>query len=221
MKSLPDHPILVPIQAHISQDIFHPRFVFPMGRRETTECLAGLLHALGWVDEGGPNSENPTSKEHAGVTMLSHSSGSFVHAWFLKEHPQMVARSCFIDPVTFCSWEGDVCYNFIYKPCRTAFDLLMYYFVCSEPGVANFLQRHFVWWSNNLWYEDIPNAQDPSKSMFVLGGRDAIVKSERVVRYLRSHGIRKGLVFTPNHRHGQALLANTEVYGEIVGWLRS
>jgi hypothetical protein len=103
--------------------------------------------------------------------------------------------------------------------------------------VANFLQRHFVWSSNSLWYEEIPNARDPSKSMFVLGGQDPIVKSEvrvqsdrfhseidfyqRVVRYLLSHGIRKGLVFTPNHRHGQALLANTEVYRQIMHWLRS
>jgi hypothetical protein len=56
--------------------------------------------------------------------------------------------------------------------------LLMYYFVSSELGVANFLQRHFDWSSNSLWYEEIPNAWDPTKSMFVLGGQDAIVKSE-------------------------------------------
>lgn len=57
-------------------------------------------------------------------------------------------------------------------------DLGMYYFVGSELGVANFLQRHFDWASNSLWYEEIPNARDPSKSMFVLGGQDSIIKSE-------------------------------------------
>ena len=37
---------------------------------------------------------------------MSHSNGSFVHAWLLKAHPELFRRSCFVDPVTFCSWEG-------------------------------------------------------------------------------------------------------------------
>ena len=63
--------------------------------------------------------------------------------------------------------------------------MLMHYFVCSEIGVANFLHRHFDWSANSLWYEEIPHAKDPSKSMFVLGGRDSIVNS-RVRRMSRS-----------------------------------
>ena len=58
------------------------------------------------------------------------------------------------------------------------FEMLMYYFVCSEIGVANFLHRHFDWSANSLWYEEIPHAKDPSRSMFVLGGKDFIVNSD-------------------------------------------
>ena len=54
----------------------------------------------------------------------------------------------------------------------------MYYFISSEIGVANFLCRHFDWSANSLWYEEIPHAKDPSKSMFVLGGKDFIVNSD-------------------------------------------
>lgn len=57
-------------------------------------------------------------------------------------------------------------------------ELLMKYFVGTELGVANFLQRHFDWNANALWYEQIPNARDPSKTMFFLGGKDAIVAAE-------------------------------------------
>lgn len=60
-------------------------------------------------------------------------SGSFIHSWMLKAYPELITRSCFIDPVVFCSWEGgmyiflsnavcidvnaciDLCYNFIYR----------------------------------------------------------------------------------------------------------
>lgn len=53
----------------------------------------------------------------------------------------------------------------------------MKYFVGTELGVANLLQRHFDWVSNSLWYEEIPNARDPSKTLFVLGGKDSILHS--------------------------------------------
>jgi len=43
--------------------------------------------------------------------------------------------------------------------------------------VANLLQRHFDWSSNALWCEEIPNARNPAKTMFVVGGKDAIVNA--------------------------------------------
>ena len=56
--------------------------------------------------------------------------------------------------------------------------LIMRYFVGTELGVANLLQRHFDWSSNSLWYEEIPGARDPVRTMFFLGGKDAIVCAE-------------------------------------------
>jgi hypothetical protein len=54
----------------------------------------------------------------------------------------------------------------------------MRYFVGTELGVANLLQRHFCWTSNSLWFEEIPNARDPHKTLFMLGGKDDIIHSE-------------------------------------------
>ena len=47
----------------------------------------------------------------------------------------------------------------------------MKYFVGTELGVANFLNRNFDWIANALWYEEIPHARDPTKAMFFLGGK--------------------------------------------------
>jgi hypothetical protein len=151
--ALPDCPILVPLQPHISQNIFHSSFLTPMNRHITADALAGLLTNLGWADdetgstktaELGVGDEKAVATRSTGVTMLSHSkyvraplnvctpqsndrsvSGSFVHAWMLKSYPNMVYRSCFVDPVAFCLWEGDVCNNFLY---RTASN------VCNDPS---------------------------------------------------------------------------------------
>ena len=90
----------------------------------------------------------------------------------------------------------DVCYNFFYRePATVSFsrpierlddahiqvqgiELLMRYFVGCELGVSNVLQRHFCWTSNSLWFEEIPNATDQSKTFFSMGGKDNIVDTE-------------------------------------------
>lgn len=223
MEAMPNHPVLVPLFPHVSQEIFHPRYLKPMGRHEAADCIAGLLRELGWVapcEEDSEKEDAEESKTPSGVTLLSHSNGSFIHAWILKAYPEMATRSCFVDPVTFCSWEGDVCYNFIYRPATNGIELMMKYFVGMELGVANYLQRHFDWSSNSLWYEEIPNARDPSKTMFFLGGKDAIVSAERVRRYLSSHGVRKGLWYDPDGRHGQALLPGSPGHHAVIEWLQ-
>lgn len=155
----------------------------------------------------------------SGVTALSHSNGSYAHAWMLKDYPHMLSRSCFVDPVTFC-WEGDVCRNFFYKTCNTGFELLVRYFVSTELGVVNLLQKNFDWSSNSLWFEEIPNARDPSKTFFLLGDKDSIVATNRVKLYLRSHGIHKGLWSDPQGHHGKALLSGGDGCRLVYDWLR-
>ncbi|KAF5387765.1 hypothetical protein D9615_000475 [Tricholomella constricta] len=192
LKQFSDRPILVLLQPQISQHIFHPRFLKPLTRHETADRLAGLMNHLGWAhydinDERLTSDDSEEEKEisHSlpgkrkkGITMISHSNGSYTHAWMLKGYPNLIARSCFVDPVTFCSWEGDVCFNFLYRQPKTGMELLMHYFVATELGVSNVVQRHFDWASNTLYFEEIPNACDPSKAFFLLGGKDSIVHSE-------------------------------------------
>lgn len=187
LNELSDIPLLIPLQPQISQDIFHPRFLKPMLKHEKVANLKAVLDNLGWA--------GPSVDSRYGVTILSHSkyvlispiksfaskllfSGSYSHAWMLKAAPEIVKRSCFVDPVTFCSWEGDVCYNFVYRQCATGIELVIRYFVGTELGVANLLQRHFDWLSNTLWFEEIPNARDSSRTLFLLGGKDSIVDAE-------------------------------------------
>ncbi|KAF8551453.1 hypothetical protein OG21DRAFT_1478115 [Imleria badia] len=220
LRNFSDRPIVIPIQPNISQDIFHSRFLNPMNRREMAARLSGLLRELGWVSSSKDRSLSSSNRMSQGIVMLSHSNGSFLHAWFLKAHPEMVARSCFVDPVTFCCWEGDMCYNFLYSRCSTGLDLLMRYFVGTELGIANTIQRHFDWSSNSLWFEEIPNPRDPQKTLVVLGGKDVILNAERIRRYLGSHGVRKGICFDPNGSHGQPFVAGGPAHSAIMSWLK-
>lgn len=76
MTSFPDRPLLIPLQPHISQDIFHPRFLTPMDRHETVECMVGLMEELGWVPERNIKGDKQPSQfapGRKGITMVSHS----------------------------------------------------------------------------------------------------------------------------------------------------
>ncbi|KAF8165274.1 hypothetical protein B0H34DRAFT_649014 [Crassisporium funariophilum] len=233
VKAFPGRPILIPLQPQISQDFFHRDFLNPLNRHQMAKGMAELLEKLGWVTLGAENEKARNmecedekdamsvsfEESQRGVTLLSHSNGSYTHAWMLKGYPEIIARSCFVDPVTFCSWEGDVCYNFFYRPAKTGIELLMRYFVASEIGVSNLLQRHFCWTSNSLWFEEIPNPTDPTKTFFLMGGKDDIVHTERVKRYLTSHGVRENLWFNQTGKHGEALTTGGEGLNKVLQWL--
>lgn len=77
IRNFGDRPLLVVLQPHVSQNIFHPSFLKPMNREETTERLATLLDELGWanLEKELPKDESSEKRIAAqkGVTMLSHS----------------------------------------------------------------------------------------------------------------------------------------------------
>lgn len=69
-----DRPILVPLQPHVSQEIFHPRYLRPMDRHECADALAGLIEHLGWARRRHEDAlSSPEPDASAGVTVLSHS----------------------------------------------------------------------------------------------------------------------------------------------------
>ncbi|WWD04281.1 hypothetical protein V865_002349 [Kwoniella europaea PYCC6329] len=226
ITSLPTHPILLPLSPHTSQSLFHHRHLRPWGRKEFVGAMKRICTQWEFWDE-----HSRSSSGRGGVSLLSHSNGSVSHGWLLKDCPNLIKRNTFVDPVVFCLWEGDVCYNFCYRKPTNALELLLYYFIASEVGIANYIQRHFDWADNTLFFEDIPNATDPSRTAFFLGGQDLIVDAARVRRYLERHGVTNGLHWDPLGGHGDGL--NGEARDRVImfagtgstsgwqNWLRS
>ncbi|KAF9510851.1 hypothetical protein BS47DRAFT_1406719 [Hydnum rufescens UP504] len=201
--------IVIVIQPHITQSLFHPRHLSPLNREKTVRDLRGLI--LKTLNN---------NKASAPKTESCRPYGSVPHAWLLKAYPELLERSCFVDPVVFCLWEGDVCYNFVYKAPTNAIEVLSRYLVGSELGIANTIQRNFDWSANTLFLEEIPNALDPSRTMFFLGGKDAIVASDRVRRYLIAHGVTmKGLRYDEKRCTRGALEVGGSALASIIAWL--
>lgn len=204
-RDLGDHPIVIPLQPHISMHVTHPKHLEPLSREKTITCIEGICERWQFTEPD------------LGVIVLSHSNGSIAHGWLLKDRPHLVYRSAFVDPVVFCLWEGDVCYNFCYRKPKAALELLLHYFIASEVGVANTIQRHFDWSENTLFHDQIPNADDPTKTMYLIGGEDIIIDAYRVKKYLENHGIREGVRFDPRKGHGDGL--DGPALRHVTAWL--
>jgi pimeloyl-ACP methyl ester carboxylesterase len=116
------------------------------------------------------------------VVLASHSYGSVVST-HLVHNPTTAPKIgpiLFVDPVTFLLHLPDVAYNFTARQPRGANEHQLYYFASMDMMVAQTLARHFFWAQNILWKEDL-RGRDVTVS---LGGRDLIVNTETVGKYL-------------------------------------
>jgi len=114
--------------------------------------------------------------------LISHSYGTVIstHLLHTPETASKIAATLLVDPVTFLLHLPDVAYNFTARKPKGANEYQLYYFASKDMSVAHTLHRHFFWSENILWKEDIVGR----KVTVSLGGRDLIVNTEEVGRYL-------------------------------------
>ena len=73
LRRFSDRPLLVLIQPHVSQRIFHRTFVRPLGKRAMVEGIVGVMRKHGFVPEDDGSYKATIGDPTTGVTMLSHS----------------------------------------------------------------------------------------------------------------------------------------------------
>ncbi|CED83358.1 hypothetical protein [Phaffia rhodozyma] len=225
VKRYPSHPIMIVVQPHISMNLFNVNHLRPISKDQFVDSLSSAIEHYRFYDlqaEVSPSTGTKTDEvetvDRGGVVMFSHSKGTVGHSWLMKDRPELIKRSCFADPVVFCLWEGDVCFNFVYREPGNAIELLMSYFIGSELGIANTISRNFNWSHNTLFFEDIPHAHDPSRTAFFLGGKDSILDAQLVKDYLERHGATQCVHFTPSDSHGSAIISGSTLT-KILKWL--
>ncbi|KAF2463070.1 uncharacterized protein BDR25DRAFT_307972 [Lindgomyces ingoldianus] len=141
-----------------------------LAKQEMVRQISDIIHAHGWDK----------------FVLASHSYGSVITTHLLQTPhvARMIGPVVFIDPVTFMLQLPDVAYNFTARPPRGANEHQLYYFASTDMMVAHTLARNFFWSENILWKEDVAG-RDVTVS---LGGRDLIVDTEIVGKYLAGVG---------------------------------
>ncbi|KAI5481197.1 hypothetical protein MNV49_005632 [Pseudohyphozyma bogoriensis] len=204
-----DRPLAILLQPHLSMSIFDPAYLNPPDSKKCVSSFVNMVKSCNF--------------DSVGMTVLSHSNGTTVHGWILKEAPELVKRSCFVDPVCFALWEPALPFNFLYSNVRSPMQALMRYFVSRELGVANLLQRRFDWISNILFPEDIPNLEEPGKASVFLSEKDTIVDTPRISKYLAAEGMQEGegLKIFKKEKHGESMMGHKSSFGQVMDWVKN
>lgn len=184
--------VVILLQPHISTNIFSRYFLEPPSKDEQASSLISI------------------SKRHnfSRCATLSHSNGTMVLGWLLRTAPELFVRNILVDPVSFCLWEGSVCYSFIHRRWATGIEVLLGYFVSRELGVAHTIARRFLWFDMILWADELPSHR-PEDLLFVFGERDVLVDVPASVAYLRDAGVGDDCIrVMKGYNHGQALIVD-------------
>jgi len=126
----------------------------------------------------------------AKFVLVSHSYGSIISTHLLKSPltAPAIGNVVLIDPVSFLLHLPDVAYNFTARQPVHANEHLLWYFGSKDIGVAHTLARRFFWSENIIWKEDlgleVEQCQEGRKVTVVFGGKDILVDTNTVGRYL-------------------------------------
>jgi len=84
-----DRGVVILLQPGISVQIWHPRFLSAPGIHEHADAIKAVCDQYGFKK----------------ATILSHSNGTMVHGWVMRDYPELCARNVLVDPVSFRLWE--------------------------------------------------------------------------------------------------------------------
>jgi pimeloyl-ACP methyl ester carboxylesterase len=118
-------------------------------------------------------------------SIVGHSYGTFLAAWFLEARRTRILNCCMVDPVSIMLHHADVCDRFLYggmspraqKIGKSQKSLFMQWLVREEAGIVLTLMRNFWWYKNTAWLEDL----SPAKSVVLLGLADEYAAVDKIV----------------------------------------
>eukprot|EP00656_Telonema_subtile_P039196 TRINITY_DN4432_c0_g1_i3.p1 TRINITY_DN4432_c0_g1~~TRINITY_DN4432_c0_g1_i3.p1 ORF type:complete len:302 (-),score=61.10 TRINITY_DN4432_c0_g1_i3:45-950(-) len=138
------------------------------------------------------------------ATFVGSSFGTIFVTWMIKRAPACVAAAFLADPVVFLLHSPELCRTVAYPRLDSAGAVLQNYFLVGELGIASTIHRHFWWFENVLWIEDIPE-QLHGSVVVALGSNDFLVPAAAIQRYLSRRPDVVRLLYVEGGEHVQWL----------------
>jgi pimeloyl-ACP methyl ester carboxylesterase len=113
------------------------------------------------------------------IALMGHSFGSFQLTWMIYSPlRERIRQFALLDPVSIMLSEPDLIVNF--EECTPFFKIFL-----SELWTNFYVRRHFSWYRNELWLDDLPENVD----VYVgLAEKDQIINGPKVLREIQIFG---------------------------------
>ncbi|KAG9086093.1 hypothetical protein FRC07_013208 [Ceratobasidium sp. 392] len=180
-KKHPAAPIIIPEILNISS-----RLTRPPPSQEDFRCAISEIFRHHNIQEYSITAHSYGTALAAGIIRSTNNQTSSTDSSLpLLPAPRSLTL---LDPICLLLHLPSVARNFLYRPPKHANEHELYYFACTDPGVAHTLSRHFFWTQNIIWREDLAHIgrtdQAVPRVAVVLSGSDIIVDAPAVWTYL-------------------------------------
>jgi pimeloyl-ACP methyl ester carboxylesterase len=91
------------------------------------------------------------------AAVVGHSFGSITAGWLASRCPERLSHLTLLDPVSMLLAFPEVSYSFLYRVPEKLTEWIIYLMASRELTISHTLHRHFWWYNNNLWLEDVPH----------------------------------------------------------------
>jgi pimeloyl-ACP methyl ester carboxylesterase len=126
-----------------------------------------------------------------GGIIMGHSYGSFATAWLAQRAPELVSCLALLDPACMFLHYPNVLYSILYKSPENAYERFMHYLIREELFFNAHARRHFFWYANVLYLEDVDTSSIPT--LVVLSEDDFIVPIRPALKYVQEYNEGKRL----------------------------
>lgn len=123
--------------------------------------------------------------EHIGAIIMGHSYGSFPTSWLCKMNPGLCAGVVLLDPACLLLHHTKIVFNILYRQPAQAVERFMDYFIKTELFFNAHARRHFFWYVNILFLEDIDTLTKPT--MVLLSEDDEMLPIAECVDYIKAY----------------------------------
>lgn len=148
------------------------------------------------------------------AAVVAHSYGTVVASRLLQAHKKRIAHLTLIDPICLAMYLPVMLKYFVYQKPQVGNLVaeLMMFSAARDLHTSGTVCRNFYWSAINLWEEQLPH-----NSLVVLSGRDCLVMTRHVERWLHQHTTCRTM-FHPTLYHA-AFVTDWEWQRSIVGQL--
>ncbi|CAG8501948.1 11917_t:CDS:2 [Acaulospora morrowiae] len=131
------------------------------------------------------------------ATFVSHSLGTAVCAWIVKEARKLVGGLVLVDPIVFLLHYPDVAYNFVYRNPIAANEYLTTFFASRELYTSRYFSRYFHWFQSTIFISSRNIL--PTNTYVYLSEHDNIVPSKHVHKYLNKNNVAVRMMHELDH----------------------